>query len=201
MHLITPACSLWRAGEAEAAALGFVEPYWAFAWAGGQALARFLLDAPERVRGRRVLDFGSGSALAGLAAARGGASRVVAADIDPLASVAAELNASLNGLSLETSARDLVGTLEPAAEFDLVLAADVTYEAALTARVLAWLAALAARGVEVLVADPGRGFLREELLGETGALVPLATYQAPADIDLDGRHLRSTTVARLEARR
>lgn len=109
LHLITEACPLWHGSEEEARRAGLVEPYWAFAWPGGQALARHVLDHPELVRGKRVLDFGSGCAIEGIAAAMAGAAQVIAADIDPMAGQAAALNAALNGVHVDTSAHDYVG--------------------------------------------------------------------------------------------
>jgi predicted nicotinamide N-methyase len=186
LWLVTPACPLWRAGEAELAALGLPEPFWAFCWAGGQALARHLLDHPELARARRVFDFGSGGAVEGLAAARSGAAQVLAVDLDPWAAEAAHLNARENGLELETAVRDPIG--EDCDGFELVLAGDVAYDPAFAGRVLAWLRELAARGKLVLLADPGRANL------DPGALEILAEYRAPADVDEDGRHLRPTWV-------
>jgi len=189
LHLITAECHLWRAGEAEVQALGIPEPYWAFCWAGGQALARHLLDHPQLARGRRVLDFGSGGAVEGIAAARAGAACVLAVDIDPWAAEAARMNAALNGVALSTATRDPIG--EGCEEHELVLAGDVAYEPAFAGRVLAWLRSLAGQGREVLLADPGRGYLA------TADLEALANLRAPADVDDDARHLRETTVYRV----
>jgi len=189
LRLVTEACPLWRATEADLARLGLAEPYWAFAWPGGQALARHLLDHPELCRGRRALDFGSGCAVQALAAAKAGAAGVLAADVDPLAGEAAAINAELNGVSgLETTTRDLIGADEG---WDLVLAGDLFYEAALARRVSGWLARLAARGATVLVGDPGRGFF------DASRAERLAGYDAPADVDVDGRYRRATAVYRL----
>lgn len=151
-------------------------PYWAFAWPGGQALARYLLDHPHLVRGRRVLAFGSGCAVEGIAAARGGA-RVRCADVDPRAARAALENAALNDVSLEVTTEELVGV---DVEAELLLVGDACYEPALAARVLPWLDAQRRRGVEVLVGDP----LRVPLVLD-GA-TRLATYDAPFDGDPRG---------------
>jgi predicted nicotinamide N-methyase len=189
LHLITAECALWHATEAEAQAAGVPEPYWAFAWPGGQALARFVLDTPALVRGRRVLDCGTGSAIEGLAALRAGAASVLAADLDPLAGAAATLNAALNGVSgLSTTTEDLVGT-KPAV--DVVLAGDVFYDRELAARGLAWLRALAGSGVEVYAGDPSRGFL------DVSTLEPVACYAATHDGELDPARVRPTTVFRI----
>ncbi|MFL5451124.1 MAG: class I SAM-dependent methyltransferase [Myxococcales bacterium] len=185
LHLLTEDCPLWRANEAEAAAVGLVEPWWAFCWPGGQALARYVLDHPATVRGKRVLDFGSGGAVEALAALRAGAASAVAVDVDPFASAAAGLNAELNALPLGTETRDLIGC---AIDADVVLAGDVFYEKDLAARALRW---LRSAGVPVLIGDPSRGFL------EAGGLDRLATYLAHADGDTSGAALRETHVYRL----
>lgn len=189
LHLITDGCPLWHATEAEALAAGLPEPYWAFCWPGGQALARHLLDHPDLVRGRRVLDFGSGGAVEALAALRAGASGARAADLDPVAAVAARLNAQANGIAaLETTTEDLVGT-RPEAE--VVLAGDVFYDRELAARGLEWLRSLARAGRLVLVGDPSRGFL------DTGGLVPLATYRTAGDGEIAGPLTREVRVFRV----
>lgn len=189
LHLITDACRLWTATDKDLDALALPAPYWAFAWAGGQALARYVLDHPKLVRGKVVLDFGSGGAIEGLAAAKVGAAAVWAADIDPYAETAARMNAALNDVTLETTTEDLIGQVNPA--WAVVLAGDVTYDSPMAARVRSWLLALAGRGVVVLLADPGRGFL------DTGGFTPLGEYDAPADVDADGTHRVRTTVYQL----
>lgn len=190
LHLITPECALWRATEADAAALGLPLPYWAFAWPGGQALARTILDAPALVAGLRVLDFGSGGAIEGLAAARAGARDVLCADIDVFAGEAARLNAQLNRLALRTTEADLIGT---AGDWEVILAGDVLYDRELTARVLTWLRAEAARGVTVLLGDPHRGFL------DPTGLQRVAEHACAADGDLSGTALKATAVWKVTA--
>jgi predicted nicotinamide N-methyase len=182
LHLLTEDCPLWRASEAEAARAGLVEPWWAFCWPGGQALARYVLDHPEVVRGKRVLDFGAGCAVEAIAAMRACAASAVAADIDPLAAAAARLNAGLNGLTVDTTAADLVGERVDA---DIVLAGDVFYDADLATRALQWLQRL---DVPVLIGDPARGFL------DTRRVILVATYRAHADGDTTGATLRDTHV-------
>lgn len=154
LRLTTSRCPLWSMGEKELANSAFPEPYWAFAWAGGQGLARYLLDNPEVVEGKRVLDVATGSGLVAIAAAKGGARRVVANDIDSFCEAAVVLNGALNGVVLEFDGRDLLGS--PPGDFDVVVAGDICYEAGLSARVIRWLSTLAAAGVRVLVGDPGR---------------------------------------------
>jgi predicted nicotinamide N-methyase len=188
LRLITAECPLWRATEEEARAAGLVEPYWAFSWAGGQALARFVLDRPELVRDKTVLDFGAGGAVEGIAAALAGG-RVLAADIDAMATAAASVNAELNSVSLDTTTDNLVG--EEALSFDVVLAGDVFYGTDMAKPTLEWLRTLARAGSVVLIGDPDRGFL------DTAGLERLARFEAPADNDADGSFLRPTTVYRV----
>ena len=190
LRLATEGCPLWRAGEAELKRVGLTDPYWAFAWPGGQALARHVLDHHALVRGQGVLDFGCGGAIAGLAALKAGAASVLAADVDPVALEAAQVNAALNATLLFTTSRDLVGVDEG---WDVVLAGDVLFEAAPAARTLAWLRSLAARGALVLVGDPHRGFF------DAAGAELLAEYDAPSDVDVDGRFPRATGVWRLRA--
>ena len=190
LHLVTALCPLFRATEEEAAKAGLVEPYWAFSWAGGQALARYILDHKEGFSGRSVLDFGAGGAVEGIAAAMAGA-RVLAADIDPMAVEAAHLNAGLAGVRLETTTEDLVGRVDAA--WDIVLAGDVFYGYDMATPLVTWLRNLAARGTTVLIGDPERGFL------DTSGLELLCRYDAPADNDADGSFLRPTNVYRMRA--
>jgi predicted nicotinamide N-methyase len=161
-------------------------PFWAAAWPGGQALARYVLDHPGLVAGRTVLDLGSGSGLVAVAAALAGATTVLASEIDPFGLAAIALNAELNGTPQVTAVGDLLGAGPPSAE--VVLAGDVCYDRAMTGRVLGYLAAARAAGADVLVGDPGRPYLPRE------GLVPLAGCQVP---DPDGGPPRSTRVYRL----
>lgn len=158
VRVATEVTPLWHATEAWLASRGIEPPFWAFPWAGGQVLARYLLDTPDEVRGLRVLDFASGSGLVAIAAARAGARRVVAVDVDPLAVAATELNAEDSGVSVEALAEDLTGR-GLADRFDVVLAGDVFYDAGAAARFLPWFRELAAAGVRVLVGDPGRAYV------------------------------------------
>lgn len=189
LSLATEVTPLWQATEQTLAAHGLPPPFWAFAWAGGQALARHLLDTPGLAAGRRVLDFAAGSGIAGLAAARAGAALVTASEIDAFAIAALSLNAEHNGLPLETVERDLVGA--PLTDIDLVLGGDVCYEQPMAGWVTAWLGDLARAGVEVLLGDPGRSYLPSE------RLVPLARYRVPTSRELEDTEQRDTTVWRL----
>jgi predicted nicotinamide N-methyase len=185
LRLITPRSPLWNASESEAVAQGLIDPYWAFCWAGGQALARFVLDNPTLVSGRHVLDFGAGGGVQGVAAAKAGG-HVLAVDVDPLACAAVQLNAELNDVRVETCCRDLIGA--PCSGFDVVLAGDVTYDRDMAARVIPWLRQLSDVGATVLISDPGRGFL------DPHGLQQVARYHAPTDGDADGTQLRPTHV-------
>jgi predicted nicotinamide N-methyase len=189
LHLATEVTPLWQATEATLAATNLPPPYWAFAWPGGQALARHLLDHAELVRGRRVLDFAAGCGIAGIAAAMAGAARVAASEIDALAAAALTLNARANGVAVAVAATDLTRTDDDA--WDVVLAGDVCYERAMTEAVIPWLRGLAARGRLVLLADPGRAYLPEAGLEE------IAAYDVPTPLDLEDRLVRRTRVMRL----
>lgn len=184
LRLITPECPLWRANEQDLLKLGLPEPFWGFCWAGGQALARYLLDHPQWVEDRTVLDFGSGCGVGGIAAKRAGALRVLAADIDPLAEVAAGINAGLNGVEIETTTRDLLG--DEAAGFEVILLGDMFYEAELAGRVQAWLRGRA--DARVLMGSPDRGHI------DNGRWKQLEKYAVPADVDSDGSHLQEAAV-------
>jgi len=179
---------LWQATEAWLSREGVSPPYWAFAWPGSAALARWVLDDPAPVAGRRVLDFASGCGLAAIAAAKAGAASVLAADIDPLAEAAALLNAAANGVALAATTRDVVGE---AGAWDVILAGDVCYEAPMAARVTAWLRAEASRGVAVFLADPGRAYLPRQ------GLAPAARFRVPTTRELEDREEREVTVLRV----
>jgi len=188
LHLATEITPIWQATEAWLRARDIEPPFWAFAWPGGQATARLLLDEPGRVAGRRVLDFAAGCGIAAIAAALSGAARVEAAEIDPLARVAIRLNAALNGVLLDTPEGDVVGT---PCRWDVILAGDVCYEAPMTAHILPWLRAMAAAGAEVLLADPGRAYLPRE------GLAPLARLVVPTTLELEDRTEREVVLYRL----
>ena len=182
------ATALWRKTEEELEELGLPPPFWAFAWAGGQALARYVLDNPETVARRRVLDFASGSGLVAIAAAKAGAARVEACDIDPFALVAIGLNAAANGVAIAGRVEDLVGQDEG---WDAVLAGDIFYERDTAARVLEWLDALRRRGAAVLIGDPGRTYLDRE------RLEAIATYAVPVTRDLEDLEMKQSSVWRI----
>ncbi len=185
LHLASEVVPLWQATEVNLTERGLPPPYWAFAWPGGQALARHLLDHPDLVRGKRVLDFAAGSGLAAIAAAKAGAQSVAAAEIDRFAIAAIGLNAQLNAVNLELIEADILGE---ASRWDVVLAGDVCYERPMAERVGQWLKGLAAAGTLVLMGDPGRNYLPATGLSE------IARYQVPTSLDLEDRVLRETIV-------
>jgi predicted nicotinamide N-methyase len=188
LRLAAEAIALWELTESEFEAKGLPPPYWAFAWAGGQALARYVLDRRGLVSGRTVLDFAAGSGIAGIAAARAGALSVLCADIDPFAAAACAINGALNRVAIHTTTDDLVGgDLVP----DVVLAGDIFYEGPMSGRVHAWLKALAAQGALVLVGDPGRTYLPKS------GLARLAEYDVVVSRDLEDRELSRTVVYRV----
>jgi predicted nicotinamide N-methyase len=190
LHVAQEATELWQKTEEELATIGLPPPFWAFAWAGGQALARYVLDHPEIVRGRHVLDFASGSGLVAIAAAKAGAAEVIAADIDAFAAGAIGLNAEANGVSIEARLDDLLGLDQG---WEVILAGDICYERELAAQVIDWLSALSARGATVLIGDPGRSYLPKD------RLVELASYQVPVTRALEDAEIKKSSVWRLRA--
>jgi predicted nicotinamide N-methyase len=198
LHLASDSIGLWNETEAFKSKGARNEPlpppYWAFAWPGGQALARYILDHPEEVAGKTVLDIGSGSGMVAIAAAKAGASAVCAADIDPFALVALEMNARLNGVFIEPLSRDLIGER---ARWRAVFSGDMCYERPLAERLMPWLKALSGEGTRVLIGDPGRNYFPGD--GERSGLTRLATYAVPTSRELEDRELRETSVYALTA--
>ena len=182
---------IWQATETWLEQHNVDPPYWAFCWPGGQAIARYLLDHPDAVEGKRVLDFAAGSGISAMAAIRAGASAVVANDIDLLSLVAARLNAAANGLAVELSADDWLAHPDVAPVADVVIAGDVCYEREMSARALAWLRSHANAGRLVLLGDPGRNYFSAQGLEE------LARYQIPTSLQLENRGMRETVVWRV----
>ena len=187
LHVADEATELWQKTEDELGEIGLAPPFWAFAWAGGQALARYILDHPETVRGQRVLDFASGSGLVAIAAMKAGAAEVTACDIDPFAIAAIGINAEANGVSVTALQADIVGQ---EGGWDTVLAGDICYERDLAARVTDWLLTLSRRGATVLIGDPGRSYLPKDRL-ET-----LAVYQVPVTRTLEDSDIKKSSVWR-----
>lgn len=190
LHLADEATELWQRTEDELQEIGLPPPFWAFAWAGGQALARYILDNPSLVAGKRVVDFASGSGLCAIAACRAGARHVVASDLDPFALAAIRLNAAENGAAerIEATSADL---LETSCGADLILAADVFYERDLAQSVTRWLTGLQDEGREVLIGDPGRTYLPKD------RLCCLATYSVPVMRSLEDAEIKRSHVWRL----
>lgn len=188
LHLASDSIALWKRTEAFAEGQ-LPPPYWAFAWPGGQALARYLLDHPDEVKGKIVLDFGSGSGLTAIAAAKAGAAAVCAAEIDALALAAIEMNAQANGVFIEPLSRDLIGER---GRWNTVLCGDMCYERPLADRLVPWLKNLAADGMRVLMGDPGRDYFPRENGGL--GLERLTTYTVPTTMDLENRERRETSV-------
>lgn len=190
LYVADEAVPLWHKTEEELGAMGLPPPYWAFAWAGGQALARYVLDHPAIVAGRRVLDLASGSGLVAVAAARAGAASVLAADIDHVAIAAVVLNAAENGVAVTTTTADLLGAEAPALapHPDVVLAGDIFYERDTAARAFAFLSGAAAAGAAVLIGDPGRAYLPK------GELVKVAEYAVPVTRELEDNDIKRTAV-------
>jgi len=189
LHLAEESLPIWQKTEEELGRINVPPPWWAFAWAGGQALARHLLDNPALVAGRAVLDLGAGSGLAGIAALKAGAARVLAADTDPFALAAIALNAAANGVALEATGRDLLAA-KPG-RFDVVLVGDLFYERELAERVLAFIEAARAEDAAVLVGDPRRSYFPKE------RFVGVARYSVPVTRDLEDVEIKHTTVWRL----
>lgn len=182
---------IWQATEDWLEQQNVDPPYWAFCWPGGQAIARYLLDHPDTVRAKRVIDFAAGSGVSSLAAVRSGAASVVANDIDLLSLVATRLNAAANGLDLALSADDWLASPATAPIADVVIAGDVCYEREMSARALAWLRSHANAGRVVLLGDPGRNYFSAQGLQE------LARYDIPTSLQLENRGMRETVVWRV----
>jgi predicted nicotinamide N-methyase len=186
LYLATEVVPLWRATEEELEKMGVPPPYWAFAWAGGQALARYILDHPERIMGKHVLDIGSGSGMVAIAAAKAGAASVLAADIDAFSIAAIRLNAAANGVTVAFTQDDLIGA---EGDWDVILVGDLFYERPLAERLLAWLKTL---GCPALLGDPGRSYFPKD------QVEPLAVYNVQTSRDLEDREIRETGVYRLK---
>lgn len=191
LHLADEVLPLWHATQVETHDPDAPPPYWAFAWAGGLALARYLIDHPKRVAGKRVFDVASGSGLCGLAALNAGAENVAAADIDPFAWAAIALNAKALGRRVNVVKRDVLEEDPPNA--DVVLAGDTWYETGFADRIWPWLRRCRAAGIDVLVGDPGRAYLPTE------GLIELATYEVRTTTEIEDRAQRSARVYELAA--
>lgn len=187
LHLATEVTPLWEATEQTMAQIGLPPPFWAFCWPGGQALSRYVLDHSEIVRGMKILDFAAGSGVGSIAAAKAGATSVLASEIDAFALDALALNAALNGVAFETTSDDLVGRDEG---WDVVFAGDVCYERPAALKITDWLRSLARRGALVLMGDPGRQYMPKD------GLAAVTEYVVPTSRALEDREQRETTVWR-----
>jgi len=187
LRLADEAVPIWKKTEKELGAMGLPPPFWAFAWAGGQALARYALDNPGLARGKRVLDFASGSGLVAIAAALAGAAEAQASDIDAFAVAAIEDNAAANSVAVAARLEDLIGADEG---WDVVLAGDVSYEREMAEAVTAWLASLARRGAAVLIGDPRRTYLALDRLES------VIEYRVPVTRELEDSEIKRTGVFR-----
>ncbi len=188
LYVAEEATALWQRTEEELGEMGLPPPFWAFAWAGGQALARYILDNPHLVRGRRVLDVAAGSGLVAIAAAMAGAASVEAADIDAFAADAIAINAAANAVQVTPRLADLVGTDEG---WDVVLTGDIFYERDISERMWPWLAALEERGARVLIGDPGRSYLPKDKVEQ------IAQYRVQVTRDLEDADIKLSRVWRI----
>ncbi len=190
LHLAEESLPIWRKTEEELGEMNVPPPYWAFAWAGGQALARYILDHGRALRARSVLDLGAGSGLTAIAAMQVGAAAVLAADIDAIALAAVRLNAAANAVVVETTAADLLAR-PPDPAFGVILVGDLFYERALADRVLAFVETAAAGGALVLVGDPQRSYFPR------GRFEQVAAYRVPVTRELEDAEIKSTAVWRV----
>lgn len=187
LHLAYEALPIWQKTEEELGQIGLPPPFWAFAWAGGQALSRYILDNPELVQGMRVIDLASGSGMVAIAAMKAGAKSVLAADIDIFAIAAIQLNAAQNRVAVDVTMTDLLGEAVPDAE--VILVGDLFYEKTLADRCLKWLRR--ARNVLILIGDPGRSYLPQN------ELIKIAEYCVPVSRDLEDSEIKQTAVWKL----
>ena len=191
LHVASEITPIWKMTEEALGELGLAPPFWAFAWAGGQAIARYLLDNPNEVRGKAVLDFASGSGMCAIAAMKAGADRALACDIDPFCRAALALNARAYGVLVDSTIADLLDRPPPAVP--VILAGDICYEKPLAERVLAWLAVANASGTRVLIGDPGRSYFPRQ------GLEQLAQYQVQTTRELEDIEIKQTGVWTLPA--
>ena len=190
LRLATEITPIWQATETELQEIGIPPPFWAFCWPGGQALARYVLDNPDIVHGKRVLEFAAGSAVSGIAAAVGGAAEVIANDIDAMAVAAAQTNAALNKVTLTPSTENYLMRETPDG-CDVILAGDIFYEQSPAVEIEAFLRREAASGAVVLIGDPGRKYLPIKNLQE------VMRYEVPTSLELEDREMRDGVVWRV----
>jgi predicted nicotinamide N-methyase len=186
LHLAEETVPIWQKSEEELGEMNVPPPYWAFAWAGGQALARYLIDHPREVAGKRVLDLGTGSGLTAIAAMKAGAASVLAADVDRMALASVRLNTQENGVVAETTDRDLLAG--PPDGYEVVLVGDLFYERELADRVLTYISLAAERGARVLIGDPQRNYFPKS------RLQMIAQYEVPVTRELEDALIKRTAV-------
>ena len=186
LHLAHEAIPIWQKTEEQLGAMGLPPPFWAFAWAGGQALARYILDNPQIVKGKRVLDLASGSGLVGIAAMKASAASVLASDIDEFAVAAIAINAGANRCDIRSTNIDLLNNAPQ--NFDVILVGDLFYEKETAQRCMNFLRQSTAK---ILIGDPGRSYLPKELL------ISVAEYEVPVTRDLEDSEIKKTSVWRL----
>ncbi len=191
LYLAHEALPLWRKTEEELEALGVPPPFWAFAWAGGQALARYILDNPDHVRGRRVIDIATGSGLVAIAAMLAGARHVLAADIDPFSASAVELNAKANNVDIDTTTENLLDN--PLSNCDIVVAGDIFYEQTLAQQAFGRFEQAQANGIDALIGDPKRSYFPTQHLHQ------VMEYEVPVTRELEDSEIKRTAVWRLQA--
>jgi predicted nicotinamide N-methyase len=188
LHLADEAVALWQLTEDELEQQGLPPPFWAFAWAGGQGLARFVLDHPEVVRGKRVVDLASGSGLVAIAAMMAGASQATAVEVDQFAITAIHLNAELNGMTVHALLEDIIDSV---LDTDVLLVGDLFYDRDLATRLWDWLQVCAVRGADVVIGDPGRAYLPKS------GLIEVASYQVAVSRALEDAEVKNARVWRL----
>ena len=186
LQLATEITPLWHLTEDRLKGGDLPPPYWAFAWPGGQGLARYILDNPDEVRGKRVMDFAAGCGIAAIAAAKAGAKRAMADDIDLLSQTAIEMNAAHNGVEVEL--HRVMDMEKPFTGADLIILGDVCYQQAMSASIMRWLLLCLEKGVRILIADPGRAYVPQEGIKE------LARYEVPTSLELEDREKRMVVV-------
>lgn len=191
LHLASEALPLWQKTEDALEREGLPPPFWAFAWAGGQALARYILDNPATVAGKRVLEVGAGSGLVAIAAAQAGAAHVRANDLDPFSLDAMALNAAANGVSIDVVSEDV---LDGTPVVDVLLIADLFYEKSLSARAAGLGQRAQRNGAQVLIGDPGRTYLPKDLLE------PVAKYSVPTPRALEDADVKAVSIFRFAGR-
>lgn len=192
LHLAEESLAIWSKTEEVLGASGLPPPYWAFAWAGGQALGRYTLDSPEIVAGKRVLDLAAGCGLGAITAMRAGAASAICNDIDEFAGAAMLLNAELNGVAFDVQLKDLLSG--PPTDADVILVGDVFYEKPLAGRALAWLISCQKGGAEILTGDPQRTYFPMDEFKH------IAEYRVPVSRELEDAEIKTTSVWRLKSR-